>query len=219
MKPLLIAHRGDTVNLPENTIPAFSSAFAKGADGIECDVQFENKKLIVVHDYLFDRKKQYPLLSEVLELFSQKGRLEIEIKCMDTDFLPDFKLLLSQYKNLDYEITTSVYPLVPYLRKEFQKSSLGIIFHDYLFEDWMTPKFISLKVVQWMKLFKAKAAHLPWKIINNELIEKLHDNNFIVHSHIFRINLDSEIKIYQEMLKMGIDQATFDDIALVEKIK
>ena len=60
MKPLIIAHRGDTVNYPENTIEAFKSAFDKGADGIELDVHLDkNKNVIVVHDYEFDKNKKY----------------------------------------------------------------------------------------------------------------------------------------------------------------
>ena len=38
MKPLLIAHRGDSAHAPENTLPAFAQALAKGADWIELDL-------------------------------------------------------------------------------------------------------------------------------------------------------------------------------------
>ena len=37
--PLIIAHRGDGANAPENTIKAFRSAYELGADGIELDVR------------------------------------------------------------------------------------------------------------------------------------------------------------------------------------
>ena len=43
MVPLLIVHRCDTVHFPENTLEAFKSAFDLGADGIECDVQCDEK--------------------------------------------------------------------------------------------------------------------------------------------------------------------------------
>ena len=36
--PLVIAHRGDIANAPENTISAFRKALDTGADGIELDV-------------------------------------------------------------------------------------------------------------------------------------------------------------------------------------
>lgn len=117
-KPLLIAHRGDTINYPENSIAAFESAFAKGADGIELDLQCEGEELVVVHDYSYPKNKKYPLLSQVLELFSDKGRMEIEIKSFELNFLPLLSRLLSKYKQADIELTTSIFPLVSYLRKK-----------------------------------------------------------------------------------------------------
>ena len=49
--PLVIAHRGDVVNAPENTLPAFLSAYERGADGIELDVRMtRDRQLVVFHD-------------------------------------------------------------------------------------------------------------------------------------------------------------------------
>jgi glycerophosphoryl diester phosphodiesterase len=49
--PLIIAHRGDVTNAPENTIPAFKKALELGADGIELDVRLtKDEKLVVFHD-------------------------------------------------------------------------------------------------------------------------------------------------------------------------
>eukprot|EP01045_Picozoa_sp_COSAG04_P046264 COSAG04_NODE_16655_length_492_cov_1.872774_2_plen_80_part_01 len=36
--PLLVAHRGDSIAAPENTLEAFASAHEKGADVLETDV-------------------------------------------------------------------------------------------------------------------------------------------------------------------------------------
>lgn len=105
-KPLLIAHRGDTINFPENTIEAFQSAFDLGADGIEFDVHLsDDGDLIVVHDYLFDRTKIYPFVSEVLERFSKRGRLEIEIKSFDPICIEKAEELIKRYDPADYELT------------------------------------------------------------------------------------------------------------------
>ena len=38
MRPLVIAHRGASFDLPENTLPAFERAIEVGADFIEFDV-------------------------------------------------------------------------------------------------------------------------------------------------------------------------------------
>ncbi len=54
--PLIVAHRGDSANAPENTLAAFRLALANGADGIELDVMLSaDKKLVVIHDDTLDR--------------------------------------------------------------------------------------------------------------------------------------------------------------------
>lgn len=55
-QPLIIAHRGDSANAPENTLAAFRLALANGADGIELDVMLSaDQKLVVIHDDTLDR--------------------------------------------------------------------------------------------------------------------------------------------------------------------
>ena len=54
--PLIIAHRGDSANAPENTLSAFRLALENGADGIELDVMLSaDQKLVVIHDDTLDR--------------------------------------------------------------------------------------------------------------------------------------------------------------------
>ena len=54
--PLIIAHRGDSTNCPENTMAAFKNALALGADGIELDVRLtRDQKLVVFHDHFLGR--------------------------------------------------------------------------------------------------------------------------------------------------------------------
>ena len=54
--PLIIAHRGDVTNAPENTIRAFQKALELGADGIELDVRLtKDDQLVVFHDRRLER--------------------------------------------------------------------------------------------------------------------------------------------------------------------
>ena len=54
--PLIIAHRGDSSNFPENTMLAFKNALSLGADGIELDVQLtKDQNLVVFHDHALGR--------------------------------------------------------------------------------------------------------------------------------------------------------------------
>ncbi|WP_303797733.1 glycerophosphodiester phosphodiesterase [Alicyclobacillus macrosporangiidus] len=55
-RPLIMAHRGDPVHAPENTLPAFESAILRGADALEADVHWTRDGVIVViHDEVVDR--------------------------------------------------------------------------------------------------------------------------------------------------------------------
>ena len=49
--PILLAHRGDKDHAPENTLPAFTQAVQKGADGVELDVKLTSDgHVIIIHD-------------------------------------------------------------------------------------------------------------------------------------------------------------------------
>ena len=53
---LVVAHRGDSYNYPEQTWAAAVSALDAGADAIECDVHLtKDGHLVVIHDRLVDR--------------------------------------------------------------------------------------------------------------------------------------------------------------------
>ena len=73
---LVIAHRGASFDLPENTLPAFERAIEVGADFVEFDV---HNDLSVTHD----RPKRgitYPTLDEVLELCRGRIGVMVELK-------------------------------------------------------------------------------------------------------------------------------------------
>jgi glycerophosphoryl diester phosphodiesterase len=53
---LVIAHRGDSLIAPENTLPAFESAVRAGADLVELDYLHSSDGVpFVIHDYTLDR--------------------------------------------------------------------------------------------------------------------------------------------------------------------
>jgi len=50
-RPVIVAHRGLSGTLPENTLPAFRAAVESGADGIETDIQrTADGQLVLMHD-------------------------------------------------------------------------------------------------------------------------------------------------------------------------
>jgi glycerophosphoryl diester phosphodiesterase len=55
-RPLVIAHRGASVEAPENTIAAFELAITQGADAIELDVHLSrDDQPVVIHDSVVER--------------------------------------------------------------------------------------------------------------------------------------------------------------------
>lgn len=72
----MIAHRGASAELPENTLPAFERAIEIGADFVEFDVWNE---LQVTHDRP-QRGRVYPTLAEVLDLCRGRIGVMVELK-------------------------------------------------------------------------------------------------------------------------------------------
>jgi glycerophosphoryl diester phosphodiesterase len=94
----IIAHRGASVEAPENTLSAFKRAIELGSDYIECDIRLTKDKVpIVFHDdkinetliseLTFEEVKSQneniPTLEELLSLKFNKTGLMIEIKKID----------------------------------------------------------------------------------------------------------------------------------------
>jgi len=77
---LVIAHRGASAELPENTLPAFERAIEYGADYVELDVHADAEgRLVVTHD----RPRpgvEYPTLEEALHLMRGRIGVMVELK-------------------------------------------------------------------------------------------------------------------------------------------
>jgi glycerophosphoryl diester phosphodiesterase len=73
---LVIAHRGASFELPENTLPAFERAIEVGADYVEFDV---HDGLVVTHGPP-QRGVDYPTLAEVLGLCRGRIGVMVELK-------------------------------------------------------------------------------------------------------------------------------------------
>jgi len=77
---LVIAHRGASWELPENTLPAFERAIEMGADAIELDVRADaDGRLVLTHDPVV-RGAAYPTLEEALDLCRGRIPLMVELK-------------------------------------------------------------------------------------------------------------------------------------------
>jgi glycerophosphoryl diester phosphodiesterase len=80
MRPLVIAHRGASAELPENTLPAFQRAIDVGADFVEFDVHASAEgELVVTHDPPRGGA-DLPTLAEVLDLCRGRIGVMVELK-------------------------------------------------------------------------------------------------------------------------------------------
>ncbi|MDQ3893311.1 MAG: glycerophosphodiester phosphodiesterase [Actinomycetota bacterium] len=81
---LVIAHRGASWELPENTLPAFERAIEVGADYVELDVHATAAgELVVTHEppaSALARADALPSLEEVLELCRGRIGVMVELK-------------------------------------------------------------------------------------------------------------------------------------------
>jgi glycerophosphoryl diester phosphodiesterase len=77
---LVIAHRGASGELPENTLPALELAIELGADAIEVDVRADREgRLVLSHDAVL-RGMSYPMLEDALDLCRGRVPLMVELK-------------------------------------------------------------------------------------------------------------------------------------------
>lgn len=82
----LIAHRGGLEHAPENTLEAFASAIAMGADGIELDLQMlDDGALLVRHDMIAAEagEADLPRLDQVLDMVAERRpdmRIVVDVK-------------------------------------------------------------------------------------------------------------------------------------------
>lgn len=77
---IVIAHRGASAELPENTLPAFERAIEIGADYVELDVHAgRDGRLLVTHDPP-RAKRTYPTLEEALALMRGRIGVMVELK-------------------------------------------------------------------------------------------------------------------------------------------
>jgi len=77
---LVIAHRGASAELPENTLPAFERAIEIGADYVELDVHADTGGRLVVTHERPRPGRDYPTLEEALDLMRGRIGVMVELK-------------------------------------------------------------------------------------------------------------------------------------------
>jgi glycerophosphoryl diester phosphodiesterase len=138
--PLLLGHRGARASalVPENTPASFDLALEDGCDGFEFDVRLTGcGRSVVCHDPKVDgivvsratanQLLHLPLIEDVLQRYSQRAFLDIELK---TPGLESKMLnLLREYRiEEDYLVSSFLPEVVIELKTRSPKIQTGIIF-------------------------------------------------------------------------------------------
>lgn len=98
-KIVVIAHRGNHVAVPENTLSAAREAIASGADYIEVDLRTtKDGHLVVLHDATVDRTTNGAGKVSTMTLDEVK-HLQVFNRNKKTNKIPEFKELLAVCKN------------------------------------------------------------------------------------------------------------------------
>lgn len=212
-KIVCISHRGDSRNFQENTLAAFNSAIDKGAVGIEFDVHLDKSgQPVIVHDYLFDQEKEYLTLQELLENFSQRTKLEMEIKTLESGAIAKVSNIVEKFRPLELEVTSSVDLLFQDIYKCFPNDSRGLIFHRSAIQDWMTDEFKIYWIIRHLELAHANVLHLDLDLYFPDLVTALHQNRYTTHTHLKGASPES----FARVQALGVDQFTFDNIDVLK---
>lgn len=226
----ITAHRGDSLNYPENTILAFTSALDKNADWVELDVQLTKDKQIVVshdanlkriagidkniYDLTYDELQQIeisknypnvriPLLSEVFKWgILNNISFNVELKPYDneTSLVEKTIELILKYHLEDRVILTSA----KYSILEDVKAINNKISTAYI---------MSLAYGDISKLDKADNFSIEASSISKELVKKLHNQGKEVYA--WTVNTRDSIN---KMLDLNVDNIITDDVDLARKL-
>ena len=172
-RPLLLGHRGSRVSpaVPENTLASFDLSLEHGCDGFEFDVRLAAcGTAVICHDPKVgkltiastqaSRLPKLPRLTDVLQRYSQRAFLDIELKVKDLDS----KVLtaLSEHPPAQGYVVSSFIPdVVMDLEARSATVSIGIICET------------ASQLSRWPKLpVDYVIAHQS--LVNRELVQELH---------------------------------------------
>lgn len=226
----ITAHRGDTINYPENTIPAFYQALEKKADWIELDVQLtKDKEVVVSHDANLKRisgidKNIYdldyeelksidisknssniniPLLSDVLKFgLINNIKLNIELKPYEDDnaLVQKVVSLIKKYRLEEKVVLTS--------------GKYSILESIKNIDDKIKTGYImSFAYGDILKLDKADNFSIESSSINKSLVKKLHNEGREVYA--WTVNTKENIN---KMLDLNVDNIITDDVTLAREL-
>jgi len=243
-KPLVIARMGNVESAPENTLPAFESAIARGADGVELDVHpTADDKLVVHHFYglgatddgqglvsehtlaelkaldsgsWFDARFAGESKPALREVLELcRGRTRLEIDLKGSS-LGFLRQVVEEIERWDLtEDVELTTPHVPLLPR-IKESNPDLRTGAFFYEppDWMPVRLAQRHALDWAALLEVDVLHLNTALLTADFVDKLHRSGFLVHGS----NLDSVEQIRQG-LDRGVDQFSTGHLGIALRLR
>ncbi len=228
------AHRGSSINYPENTMTAFVAAKNEGADWIELDVRkTKDDKIIVMHDKSLKRitgidKKVWKVTYDEIK--------DIEVgtyinKAFTTERIPLLEDVIKWAKDNNMKLNIELKPTGH--EKDLEKSVIQLINkYDYINDcvlasqtyevlenikkydkNMKTVYVISLLYGDIDSFTAADQFSIEASSITSSLVKQIHKEGKQIYA--WTINTEEGIK---EMLDMQVDNVVTDDVSLAKKI-
>ncbi len=231
-KPTIIAHRGDSTNAPENSLPAFEKAIEEGVGGIELDVhQTSDGVVVVTHDADISRiagvdKNVYDLTYDELVTYDVGSWFSSEYEGLHVATLEEVLQLCKDKIHLQIELKPTgneenfeenVISLVKKYNMEDQcelsslnSSSLkkcNEIDPDLTLIYLMVVAVGDISAIDYVDGFSIEES-----FISSEILQKVHDTNKLCY--VWTINNPNSVK---ELLDNNVDGIVTDKPDLIEK--
>ncbi len=191
MKFLNIAHRGASIDAPENTPEAFRLALEQGADMIETDLHLTRDRAIALHHdarlggveigelplaELRVHAPAIPTLEEALDLIEDRIPFNLELKTAAE----------SDYEGLEARVLEEVQARGLLQRTLFSSFSVSVLMRLRALEPkarigLLASGTAESEIDECARDVGAEAVHLHWSQARRERIEKLHELGFRVH--------------------------------------
>lgn len=186
---MIIAHRGASHELPENTLPAFQRAIELNCDYIELDVRLSSdNRLLCHHDALPNVcGPEIPTLESVLQLNFGKTGLMIELKEGHEGLAERVTPLVKQYPQLRVVLGSFSIPIMRSLSANWPpKQLVGIIDDLHLLPEQL--------------IFSPATLAIERPLATASLVEGLKQKG--IHTWVFTVD---DPAVARALIQIGVD--------------
>ncbi len=214
---LILAHRGDHKEAPENSLAAFRTLGVLGVDGVELDVQLTADNVpIVVHksaigglrfdaleldsvrelqgELAAEEDLRIPTLQEVLTVLADGIVVNLELKCSEV-VPPLASLVRDAHKRCRLVVTSFHTKALLAVRREAPEVTTGLVSSLHV-SDQLSP----------VREAQADVLSLYWPLATPALVGRLQDGGVAVY--VWTVNSDAAL---QHMLELGVDAIITDE--------